>query len=551
MTETVRFSKLGKEDLLLNPRNGTMEVTLSDGRVALISAVDIAYLLSDAVAKANLPAAGIAGRLQRVTDDVGGLWMDQGTSWFSLGGEIVNVQDAPFNVHPNRTAAQNSVGLLAALATGKSVYVPPGTYSYDTVLPIVANGQQLFGAGQGLTTLTYTGTGFGITLGTATEVRLLRVAHLYLAGNNRSTGGIQLGPNAIVSGATVENCRISGFTATGAAAIVLRGTVGANLHHLFLEGNRSGIIDTTAAVTTTTRCRSVWIQGSTDKGIYLRRAQGFWFSQGIVEGSAAEAIKLDAVTSSIDQVAITDSWFENNNTSSGTYTMEVTGAGAGVASLNVTIRGGRWEVNAGKAHVYCDQAADVVIERIWTIGDAAPVTITVNAARVLVLYHPGVNQATLSNLSTTSQIHQMQHRGLDPEVYQFSGKLQVDKNLYTVVWTDYSATTTVTGFSVFTTKVVYYKRVGRLVFVWYAIRGTSNATTFTFTLPITPKSLYSYGHRMPVYGEDAGSALASPAALEWNNTTTVTLYGNLAAAAWTGSGVKASIGSFVYEADGD
>src|SRR5436853_5495549 len=43
--------------------------------------------------KSGLPAAGTAGRIARVTDDVHSLWMDTGSLWFGLTGQVVNVQN--------------------------------------------------------------------------------------------------------------------------------------------------------------------------------------------------------------------------------------------------------------------------------------------------------------------------------------------------------------------------------------------------------------------------------------------------------------------------
>src|SRR2546425_11133151 len=45
---------------------------------------------AESYVKSGLPAAGTAGRLARVTDGGRGLWMDQGTQWVSLGGEVIN-----------------------------------------------------------------------------------------------------------------------------------------------------------------------------------------------------------------------------------------------------------------------------------------------------------------------------------------------------------------------------------------------------------------------------------------------------------------------------
>ena len=48
---------------------------------------------------------------------------------------------------------------------------------------------------------------------------------------------------------------------------------------------------------------------------------------------------------------------------------------------------------------------------------------------------------------------------------------------------DYSAISTITGWSSFTTKKIYYKKIGKMVFVSFDLRGTSNSTVSNFTLP--------------------------------------------------------------------
>jgi len=93
MTETVQFSKIGKQDIQIG--FGTFEVTLADGRVVTLDEVDIGYLVGDAFTEANLPVsvAGV-GRLGRVTDNARGLWMHgRASKWFSLLGEVVYAED--------------------------------------------------------------------------------------------------------------------------------------------------------------------------------------------------------------------------------------------------------------------------------------------------------------------------------------------------------------------------------------------------------------------------------------------------------------------------
>jgi hypothetical protein len=50
-------------------------------------------------------------------------------------------------------------------------------------------------------------------------------------------------------------------------------------------------------------------------------------------------------------------------------------------------------------------------------------------------------------------------------------------------WVDYSASSTIVGWSSFTTRQIFYKIVDNMMFVNFFLEGTSNATTANFTLP--------------------------------------------------------------------
>ena len=52
-------------------------------------------------------------------------------------------------------------------------------------------------------------------------------------------------------------------------------------------------------------------------------------------------------------------------------------------------------------------------------------------------------------------------------------------------WVDISNTSTIVGWSSFTTKVLKYRRIGKSLYVKYSIAGTSNSTTTSFTVPYT------------------------------------------------------------------
>jgi len=83
--------------------------------------------------KGSLLAAGTAGRIARVMDDVGEIGLDQRTQWFSLSGDVANVQK--FGAVGDGVADDTSA-IQAALdkvpANGIVVF-PPGTYKVGAV----------------------------------------------------------------------------------------------------------------------------------------------------------------------------------------------------------------------------------------------------------------------------------------------------------------------------------------------------------------------------------------------------------------------------------
>lgn len=67
--------------------------------------------------------------------------------------------------------------------------------------------------------------------------------------------------------------------------------------------------------------------------------------------------------------------------------------------------------------------------------------------------------------------------------------------------TDYSSSTTVTGWSSTLTKIVYYNRIGPVVFVRYSISGTSNSNYASFTLPFS----VNMNHTVGTYQDNGGT----------------------------------------------
>ena len=127
-----------------------------------------------------------------------------------------------------------------------------------------------------------------------------------------------------------------------------------------------------------------------------------------------------------------------------------------------------------------------------------------------------------------------------------------DGDIRNVAWTDYTATSTITGWSSTTFSKIHYKKVGNLVFFNYQISGTSNSTGTSFTLPYTSANVtagYTWSHNLAV-SEDNGGVVAGRGQIG-NNTATVTLYPTTASAGatWTSSGAKNVAGQGWYEAN--
>lgn len=152
---------------------------------------------------ASLPAAGIAGRLARVSDTDGGLWMDTSLAWSKVSIPI-NPMDAPFNCVGDGVT-DDSVGMQAALtrgaASGRKVVVPYSTSTtnfYMGTTGLTMNGVTL--EGQGATALTWAAGFTGTAITMTSHDSILRDLGLYMPGN----AGV---PNSGIIGVDVRRIR--------------------------------------------------------------------------------------------------------------------------------------------------------------------------------------------------------------------------------------------------------------------------------------------------------------------------------------------------------
>jgi hypothetical protein len=126
-----------------------------------------------------------------------------------------------------------------------------------------------------------------------------------------------------------------------------------------------------------------------------------------------------------------------------------------------------------------------------------------------------------------------------------NGTTTFTQDIFTVAYTDYSATSTIVGWSSFSTKKLYYKKVGKLVWVFFYLDGTSDSTALTFTLPFTSSN--DVPMRVIVQAIDNGGAFTVGIAELPNNSSTVTCYKNITETAWTNANEKYVAGQFFYQ----
>jgi hypothetical protein len=117
--------------------------------------------------------------------------------------------------------------------------------------------------------------------------------------------------------------------------------------------------------------------------------------------------------------------------------------------------------------------------------------------------------------------------------------------LHQTALTDYSTTSTITGWSAFTIRTIWYIRIGKMVFVNFVLTGTSDSTAVTFTLPFD--HLGSGGSvRQIISIRDNTGSYTSGLALLTSGTNTVTCYSTPGTGAWTASGTKEVRGQLWY-----
>ena len=143
----------------------------------------------------------------------------------------------------------------------------------------------------------------------------------------------------------------------------------------------------------------------------------------------------------------------------------------------------------------------------------------------------------------------MKNRDKLIELIHAEGDAAFEGDVYPVPWIDYSGNSTITGWSSFTNKLLYYKKIDNLVYITFFIDGTSNGNTATFTLPFSANEItHPYQEIIRSMDNDTYQSCflnlnSDSNVASFHKDITSDIPNN-----WATSGVKSIYGKFDYEA---
>ena len=117
----------------------------------------------------------------------------------------------------------------------------------------------------------------------------------------------------------------------------------------------------------------------------------------------------------------------------------------------------------------------------------------------------------------------------------------------TAAWIDYSATSTIVGWSSYTTKEIFYKKIGKTMFVQFNIAGVSDSTATTFTVPYNNNTGVSSAVSLARAQNNSAAVDTSSWISMVKNGNIVYCYHDFAAADWAASNNKLVKGSYSYQ----
>lgn len=123
---------------------------------------------------------------------------------------------------------------------------------------------------------------------------------------------------------------------------------------------------------------------------------------------------------------------------------------------------------------------------------------------------------------------------------------QLNAKVSSPTWIDYSSSVTITGFSSLSATYIQYVVIGKMMYVQFDFTGTSNATTFTFSLPYS-SSTWS-GKQMAIHhavNNTTTQAYCTSVVNASSSTCNLYLNNNVTTNAWTNTGTKQAQGILI------
>lgn len=408
----------------------------------------------------------------------------------NLGGYLVTSYGLVGDGVTDNTTALNTL-LNTTAATGSTIIFPTGTFVWNGNVT-VSNKYFIFQGFGTVITTTLNGTMLTVTASNATSDNW-NIKGIIFSGNN--TGASQ---EAIRFKLNSRNFFISdcSFTGFNFSAIEIDSTIGANAGFLgglisnckFYSNNGRGIY-----------CGQ--------RGEYVTISNSEFHSNGtgiysIAGNSIINACQLNFNTNAIDFEyginnghSVISSCNLNHNTS---YGLKLRNQPNGM-----TIQG---------CHVYSDTLrVDSCSGAIFVGGefDVYKYSFTGNTSVQLIgVYFPNANPNTCSITGTAANRYYTSGTPPSCMTDQAGG-----------AWTDYSTTSTTTGWSGTPTKAISYLVVGKIMFIQFSVQGTSNSNTCSFTTPFTSGNITT---AVSCYAQDVGTARPT-GAIAYSNSSSATI----------------------------
>lgn len=373
--------------------------------ICLVGQVGATEMIVDSYTKGSLPIAGKPGRLARLTDDVRGLWMDTGSAWVPLNGQILNALEFGVTVGDRveleTVNNQALVNFFKAVA-GNPPYegrLPCGIVRYTIGQVVGANGHdypRVSGCGGGIwdpgisspthnTVLKYYGSGVALTV----VARGASLSEFQIVGTGAALAGIQLTQEADIAGLSFRDLTIAGFTnPRGHGGMFVnpgRFITTSNFYNLAFTNNQDGVqfIGTTG---TTIRFYGCSWTGNARYGIYASSQSDVVLYNPVFQSNGADAIRLAVGTGgTIRHWTLHAPYFENNNRLVEGHDVDVRGGNETTDMVDELVLdhpqwSGRGRFQAGMLRL--ENVRDVEIRNPWTGGGYTTEPSIVRAGRV-------------------------------------------------------------------------------------------------------------------------------------------------------------------------